>query len=318
MPHVTVVCATRNRPTVLREALLSIRRQTFTDFEVIVADDGSSEETLANYATWWKELDRRFTLHQVNPSGAQGSTPGRGRNAGIRFATGRYVAFLDHDDIWFWDDHLAVAVSALEQHGAEWFISNVSFFPTQPDFFWPIPPEALFDCPTIGAGKRILDISTRTLARVLRRHITHPSQLLMSRKLIERTQGFIEGLRTGDDINFTFRLAEHSRRALYRLDAAVGIRMPQESSFSAASSWLDHCLAHHQALLDALVHCKRRDLRRSALARQAWVLRETAKELSRSNVGSAQTLAREAAGIWPSVGSVAFWLRILTNSIIRS
>jgi glycosyltransferase involved in cell wall biosynthesis len=56
-PTVSVLTATRNRPTWVRETLTSIKDQTFTDFESILVDDGSSPETLASYQQFWSELD---------------------------------------------------------------------------------------------------------------------------------------------------------------------------------------------------------------------------------------------------------------------
>ncbi|MES2568824.1 MAG: glycosyltransferase family A protein, partial [Verrucomicrobiota bacterium] len=83
---------TYNRAELLRETLDSVFQQDETDFEIIVVDDGSVDETrdlLASYG------DRLRFFQQDN----QG--PGSARNLGIQYASGRYVAFLDSDDLWF-------------------------------------------------------------------------------------------------------------------------------------------------------------------------------------------------------------------------
>jgi hypothetical protein len=91
-PLFSVVIPTYNRSSLLERALDSVRRQTFTDYEVIVVDDGSADGT-ANYLA---SLGTRIrTIRQQN----QG--PAAARNAGAKIARGEYLAFLDSDDLWF-------------------------------------------------------------------------------------------------------------------------------------------------------------------------------------------------------------------------
>lgn len=92
MPFFSIVIATYNRARLIAETLESVFAQEFTDYEVLVADDGSTDDThevLARYGS------RVRVLRQEN----QG--PGAARNLGIREATGEYVVFLDSDDLWF-------------------------------------------------------------------------------------------------------------------------------------------------------------------------------------------------------------------------
>lgn len=89
MPSVTVVVPTHNRPDMLRDALDSIRRQTFDDFECLIVDDRSEPPVQA-------PADARFRL--VRLDGVGGCSVAR--NAGITAARGTYVTFLDDDDIW--------------------------------------------------------------------------------------------------------------------------------------------------------------------------------------------------------------------------
>jgi glycosyltransferase involved in cell wall biosynthesis len=92
-PEVTVVIPTRNRRTVLIRTLASVLAQEEVDLEVVVVDDGSSDDTSATVAAL---DDRRVTLvRRETCSGVAAA-----RNAGIAAARGRWVAFLDDDDLW--------------------------------------------------------------------------------------------------------------------------------------------------------------------------------------------------------------------------
>ena len=122
---VSVVVATRNRSGLLREALTSIAAQYFQDFEVIVIDDGSDAATLAGYDSMWAELDARFLLHRAVAPSVPGTGPAAARNRGIRQARGEFVAFLDDDDRWIKNDHLAIGVEALQSENADYYFANM-------------------------------------------------------------------------------------------------------------------------------------------------------------------------------------------------
>jgi glycosyltransferase involved in cell wall biosynthesis len=93
VPTVSVILPTYNRTQYLRLAVESVYAQTYTDWEMVVADDGSAEETRAYLQSIAGPRVRILWLpHSGNPS--------RVRNAAIEAATGRYLAFLDSDDIW--------------------------------------------------------------------------------------------------------------------------------------------------------------------------------------------------------------------------
>ena len=92
MPKVTVVIPAYNAMTYLPETLDSVLQQTFTDFEVLVINDGSTDAIESWFATI--NDDRVRLISQAN----QG-LPGA-RNTGIKEAQGEYIAFIDADDLW--------------------------------------------------------------------------------------------------------------------------------------------------------------------------------------------------------------------------
>jgi glycosyltransferase involved in cell wall biosynthesis len=93
MPVVSIIVPTFNRANVLGRSIKSVLGQSWPDFELIIVDDGStdnSEEVIASFAD--KRI--RYTKHEHN----QGQNAAL--NTGVMAATGQYVAFLDSDDEW--------------------------------------------------------------------------------------------------------------------------------------------------------------------------------------------------------------------------
>ena len=110
MPAVSVILPTFNRARFLPEAFAWIRAQTFTDWELIVVDDGSTDNTRELTADLSKSIPQPVRyIHQEN-RGAYGA-----RNTGLDNATGRYLAFFDSDDLWL-PHHLANCAAALAAH----------------------------------------------------------------------------------------------------------------------------------------------------------------------------------------------------------
>jgi glycosyltransferase involved in cell wall biosynthesis len=104
-PAVSIILPTYNRLHYAREAIASVLAQTFTDWQLVVADDGSGEEMLAYLASM---TDPRIGVIRLAHTG----NPSAVRNAALRVARGRYIAFLDSDDLWL-PQKLAVQVTSL-------------------------------------------------------------------------------------------------------------------------------------------------------------------------------------------------------------
>nr|WP_288499630.1 glycosyltransferase [uncultured Pseudomonas sp.] len=102
----SIILTTYNRPDLLKDALSSVGSQTLRDFEVILINDNGEpvEHLLADYA---------FPITYVRQGRNQGLSAAR--NAGLTLARGRYVVYLDDDDIYL-PNHLAVLAKTLEQH----------------------------------------------------------------------------------------------------------------------------------------------------------------------------------------------------------
>jgi glycosyltransferase involved in cell wall biosynthesis len=107
LPRVSVVIPLYNKADSIRAAVTSALGQSFTDIELIVVNDGSTDGSTAALAS---VEDHRLTLVAQENAG-----PGAARNRGLREARGEYVAFLDADDEWE-PGYLQLAVSRLDTH----------------------------------------------------------------------------------------------------------------------------------------------------------------------------------------------------------
>ncbi len=107
---VSVVIPAYNAAAFIARTLDSVRAQTFTDYEVIVVDDGSTDGTSDVASDYFAEHHMRGrVVRQLNRGMAAA------RNAGMREAGGRYVALLDADDLWF-PEKLAAVMAEFDQY----------------------------------------------------------------------------------------------------------------------------------------------------------------------------------------------------------
>lgn len=110
----SVVIPVYNRKRFLISTLASVQRQTVTDYEIIIIDDGSSDGTRQYLESERKDVRALFTTNQG---------PGAARNLGAMHARGEYLAFLDSDDLWFpWT--LGIFAQLIESHGRPAILSG--------------------------------------------------------------------------------------------------------------------------------------------------------------------------------------------------
>ncbi len=106
MPKVSVIIPTYQYAQFVGQAIESVLAQTYKDFEVIVVDDGSTDNTSEVLAGFRNQIS---VIHHQENRGLSAA-----RNTGIRASKGQYVAFLDADDAWL-PDKLRLQVKLLDQ-----------------------------------------------------------------------------------------------------------------------------------------------------------------------------------------------------------
>lgn len=117
MPTVSVIIPAYNSARFLPEAIESVLAQTYKDYEIIVVDDGSTDNTKEVLAPYF---DRIKYIYQQN----QGA--GSARNTGIKHSQGKYITFLDADDVWL-PEKLHIQVDYLDNNRGIAMVYSRSF-----------------------------------------------------------------------------------------------------------------------------------------------------------------------------------------------
>jgi glycosyltransferase involved in cell wall biosynthesis len=189
-PELSVILPTYNRLRFLPAAVDSVLGQTLQDWELIIADDGSDGETLAYLQTLARVA--RIRLMRLAHSG----NPGAVRNAAMSVARGKYVAFLDSDDLWM-PTKLDVQVRALRDSAdCRWsYTDHVRVDTDGNSINWQRNPNR-----TLPQG----DI----VEALLRLRAGTPTPTVMAeRALIEEAGGFDEQQGLHEDYDLWLRLA---------------------------------------------------------------------------------------------------------------
>jgi glycosyltransferase involved in cell wall biosynthesis len=185
-PAVSIVIPTYNRASWLKEALESVRTQTFRDFEVIVVDDGSTDPTRDIIESYKAEFNLRPLLFDSNHGVSWA------RNRGIEAARAPWIAFLDSDDLWL-PRKLEVQTAYLKDH-PELEIA-------QTEEIW------------IRRGVRVNPMKKhrksggRILERCLELCVVSPSATLLSRRILDEAGLFDESLPVCEDYDLWLRIA---------------------------------------------------------------------------------------------------------------
>ncbi|PKB52360.1 hypothetical protein CRH03_16550 [Clostridium sp. HMb25] len=117
-PKVSVIIPFYKGVNWLDEAVDSVIAQDYPEVEIIIINDGSPED-LTRFLKKYKDAVIMLTQKNKGPAAA--------RNTGINAATGKYVAFLDADDIWM-PGKLKCQIEAMEQQNAVWGNIRLRFF----------------------------------------------------------------------------------------------------------------------------------------------------------------------------------------------
>ena len=182
-PRVTVIIPTYNRAGCLREAVDSVLAQDFRDFELIVVDDGSTDDTPRLLQEYGDEI-RVFRQENCGVSTA--------RNAGISVSRGALIAFLDSDDLWL-QGKLARQV--------EFFKAHADALICQTEEIW------VRNGRRVNPGKRHRKRGGMIFEPSLDLCLVSPSAVMVRKELFQRVGFFDESLPACEDYDLWLRVS---------------------------------------------------------------------------------------------------------------
>ena len=188
---------TYNRAAYIGAAVASVQNQTYSNWELIIIDDGSDDNTAAIV----EQLhDDRISFFKAGRIGIGGKI----KNIGLKKATGTLIAFIDSDDLWH-DTKLAKQVAALQQYPAAGFSITGGY-----NFSIPGTPAEFF------YGQRDGELHTNIFNLIFASKIAMFTQALLLRKTCLLQSGFFKEAGSFSDFDFIANLAfYHTAVVLY-------------------------------------------------------------------------------------------------------
>jgi len=212
-PLVSVIIPTYNRGWILKEAIDSVLAQDFTDFELIIVDDGSTDNTQDILSSYKKDI---VVLMQENKGVSSA------RNRGIVSASGRFIAFLDSDDLWL----------------SQKLSTQVDFFNANPDaLICQTEEKWIRNGIFVNPKKRHKKLSGNIFKPSLYLCLVSPSAVMIRRSLFEKTGMFDETLPACEDYDMWLRIS--CRYPVYLIETPLIIKRGGHADQLSRSSGLD-------------------------------------------------------------------------------
>ncbi|MFN6487966.1 MULTISPECIES: glycosyltransferase [unclassified Nostoc] len=188
-PTVSVIIPTYQRGHIVSQAINSVLAQTYKDYEIIVINDGSQDNTPQVLAEF-SDRHHITAIHQAN----QGLSAAR--NAGIRSARGKYIAFLDDDDLWE-PQKLEKQISVLEANPRIGLIYSDSLFFSDQQGLFPGSYNTAYPTPNL-----------LILWTLFRYNYIPVLTVVVRRDCLDKVGLFDETLRSCEDYDLWLRLIE--------------------------------------------------------------------------------------------------------------
>lgn len=219
---VSAIVPIYNQEKYITDALISLSIQTFTDFEVIIVNDGCTDKSMdlvLKYQQEHPELDLKIVCHETN----EGIS--KARNSGIKNATGKYVSFLSADDVWD-KNFLLEMVKIINQYKSDLIFCHTNILDKngckrerQPPFQFTVPT-------TFNLGlfhSRVLN-SARNQGMFV-----NYSAILGKKEWFEGEYSFWEGVKYGEDLYHLIFISDKAYFT-YLPTALVSYREHEEST----------------------------------------------------------------------------------------
>ena len=196
MQTITIIIPTYNRANKIHKSIASILAQTYQDFELLIVDDGSTDNTQEVVESFGDDRLRYVRMPQNGGASAA-------RNEGARLAQSEWIAFHDSDDTWR-PDKLEKQVAYVKQH-PEYAFVYCSYLMHKGEEEIAVPNET-------WGGKLEGDLFTSLLVR---NSIGAPT-MMMKKAVFEEVGGFDTTLKSLEDWDLALRVAENIQSDMCR------------------------------------------------------------------------------------------------------
>lgn len=203
---ISVIIATYNRGEKIEDAIESVLNQTYTNWELIIVDDGSNDDTKSRVH---KYLNTKIRYIKLNRNRGVSYA----RNIGIAAAKGKYIAFLDSDDVWY-SMHLKECVEVLEFTGykvcsALWEIDvfgeiiKIGETGKYNDMY-----NAMKGSLGIERNQRYWKFPDKLFTHIILNdfYCFHINTIVIEKTVVDAVGGFDESLRMSEDLDFMYRV----------------------------------------------------------------------------------------------------------------
>jgi len=211
-PLVSVIIPTYNRSVLLMKTIDSVLNQTYNNIEIIVVDDGSQEDLTENLNNI-----KKLKYYRIPNSGG----PSKPRNLGIKKSNGKYIAFIDDDDLWV-NNKIEIQVNKLEKNKefglAHNYCSVIDEFGKEKDEI-------------IGKSGSIKIKHGDVVERMIGNWTLMTSSVLLRKELVDKVGFFnCEMPPAGEDVEYWSRCSFHSK--FYYLDKPLVLYRKHTSNIS--------------------------------------------------------------------------------------
>lgn len=205
-PLVSVIMPTFNRETKIAQSIQSVIDQTCTDWELIIVDDKSADNSKKVIDEFVKKDSRIKYVYNAGKKGLPAA-----RNCGIRNAGGKYIAFLDSDDRWS-SQHLKNSTAVLEENNTE--VSFALWYEVINGIKKPIDElekeifERGFDKFKNNTINNVIFFTNKNFYEHLLKedfYCYHINSMVIKRSIINKNMVFNENMKSNEDIDFTFK-----------------------------------------------------------------------------------------------------------------
>jgi len=210
---ISVIMPVFNVEPYVRDSVLSVLNQTYTNLELIVVDDRSTDSTWAVVEEIAKDDPRLILCSNRRSKGVAGA-----RNTGIESSGGEWIAFLDGDDLWY-PESLEKRVSvAIKNCDCDVITTDYHlWFPDDDDYEVRITEKNPVWNRVFSKSNQESEILNmfNPVDEFLESALTHTSVVMIKSDLLKRIGGFDESLKTYEDVLLWLKLAVHSKEMIY-------------------------------------------------------------------------------------------------------